>query len=50
MAEGVATKNEIEQIVVDFIHAAYGQRMDIDAMTALMADDLFGSSTYLSHR
>ena len=23
----------------DFIHAAYGQRMDIDAMTALMADD-----------
>ena len=39
MAEGVATKNEIEQIVVDFIHAAYGQRMDIDAMTALMADD-----------
>jgi limonene-1,2-epoxide hydrolase len=39
MVEGVATKNEIEQIVVDFIHAAYGQRMDIDAMTALMADD-----------
>jgi limonene-1,2-epoxide hydrolase len=39
MAEGVATKNEIEQIVVDFIHAAYGERMDIDAMTALMADD-----------
>ena len=39
MAEGVATKNEIEQIVVDFIHAAYGERMDIDAMTALVADD-----------
>ncbi len=39
MVEGIATKNEIEQIVVDFIHAAYGQRMDIDAMTALMADD-----------
>jgi limonene-1,2-epoxide hydrolase len=39
MAEGVATRNEIEQIVVDFIHAAYGERMDIDAMTALMADD-----------
>ena len=39
MAEGVATKNEIEQIVVDFIHAGYGERMDIDAMTALVADD-----------
>jgi limonene-1,2-epoxide hydrolase len=39
MAEGIATKNEIEQIVVDFIRAAYGQRMDIDAMTALMVDD-----------
>lgn len=39
MVEGIATKDEIEQIVVDFIHAAYGQRMDIDAMTALMADD-----------
>jgi limonene-1,2-epoxide hydrolase len=32
-------KNENEQIVLDFIHAAYGERMDIDAMTALMADD-----------
>jgi limonene-1,2-epoxide hydrolase len=31
--------NENEQIVLDFIHAAYGERMDIDAMTALMADD-----------
>ena len=32
-------KNENEQIVLDFIRAAYGERMDIDAMTALMADD-----------
>src|SRR5271166_1278515 len=39
MVEGIPTKNEIEQIVVDFIHAAYGQRMDIDAMTALIADE-----------
>jgi limonene-1,2-epoxide hydrolase len=39
MAKGVAAKNEIEQIVVDFIHAAYGGSMDIAAMTALMADD-----------
>ncbi len=38
MQEGVA-ENEIEQTVLDFIHAAYGQHMDIDAMTALMADD-----------
>ncbi len=38
MPEGVA-KNEIERIALDFIHAAYGQHMDIDAMTALMADD-----------
>ncbi len=39
MAKSVATKNDNEKIVVDFIHAAYGQSMDIDAMTALMADD-----------
>jgi limonene-1,2-epoxide hydrolase len=39
MQEGVAKKSEIEQTVLDFIHAAYGQQMDIDAMTALMADD-----------
>jgi limonene-1,2-epoxide hydrolase len=39
MANDVAMKNEIEQIVLDFLHAAYGERMDIDAMTALMADD-----------
>ena len=29
----------IERIVLDFVHAAYGERMDVDAMTALMADD-----------
>jgi len=40
MHEDVAEKNAIEQTVLDFIHAAYGQHMDIDAMTALMADDL----------
>jgi limonene-1,2-epoxide hydrolase len=39
MAKSVAPKNDNEKIVVDFIHAAYGQSMDIDAMTALMADD-----------
>lgn len=39
MASTVAAKTEIERIVIDFIHAAYGQRMDIDAMAALMADD-----------
>jgi limonene-1,2-epoxide hydrolase len=38
MANDVAMKNEIEQIVLDFLQAAYGERMDIDAMTALMAD------------
>jgi limonene-1,2-epoxide hydrolase len=32
-------KNENEQLVLDFIHAAYGQSMNIDAMAALMADD-----------
>jgi limonene-1,2-epoxide hydrolase len=36
---GVAVTNENEQIVLDFIHAAYGQSMDIDAMAELMADD-----------
>lgn len=30
---------EIERIVLDFVLAAYGKSMDIDAMTALMADD-----------
>lgn len=39
MAKSVATKNENERIVVDFIHAAYGKQMDVDAMTALMAED-----------
>ncbi|MGA7050230.1 MAG: limonene-1,2-epoxide hydrolase family protein [Mycobacterium sp.] len=39
MPKDLATKSEIEQIVLDFLHAAYGQRMDIDAMTALMAED-----------
>src|SRR5262245_40233924 len=37
MPAGVANQNE--QIVLDFVHAAYGQNMDIDAMTALMAED-----------
>ncbi|MGD1257243.1 limonene-1,2-epoxide hydrolase family protein [Mycobacterium seoulense] len=39
MAKSVAAKNDNEKIVVDFIHAAYGESMDTDAMTALMADD-----------
>ena len=29
----------IERIVLDFVHAAYGEHMDVDTMTALMADD-----------
>ncbi|BBY37226.1 hypothetical protein MMAN_13600 [Mycobacterium mantenii] len=33
MAKRVATKNDNEKIVVDFIHAAYGQSMDVDAVT-----------------
>ncbi|MDH6243973.1 nuclear transport factor 2 family protein [Mycobacterium sp. OTB74] len=28
-----------EQLVLDFIHAAYGQKMDVEAMTAMMAED-----------
>ena len=39
MPKGVAAKNETEQLVLDFIHAFYGQHIDIDAATALMADD-----------
>lgn len=39
MTKSVATKNANEKIVVDFIHAAYGQRMDVDAMAALMAEN-----------
>jgi limonene-1,2-epoxide hydrolase len=35
----VAAKNDVEKIVVDFIHAAYGERMNVDAMVALMAED-----------
>lgn len=38
MPQAVA-KNETEQLVLDFLHAAYGEHMDVDAMTALMADD-----------
>jgi limonene-1,2-epoxide hydrolase len=38
MPEAVV-KNANEQLVLDFIHAAYGERMDVDAMTALVADD-----------
>ncbi|OBK48875.1 limonene-1,2-epoxide hydrolase family protein [Mycobacterium sp. 1081908.1] len=34
-----AAKNANEKLVLDFIHAAYGERMDVDAMTAMMADD-----------
>jgi limonene-1,2-epoxide hydrolase len=30
---------EIEQIVREFVGAAYGERMDVDAMMALVADD-----------
>jgi len=29
----------IERTVLDFVHAAYGEHMNVDAMTALMADD-----------
>ena len=29
----------IERTVLEFVHAAYGEHMDVDAMTALMADD-----------
>jgi limonene-1,2-epoxide hydrolase len=39
MPRGVAAKNDSEQLVLDFIDAFYGQRIDIDAATALMADD-----------
>ena len=39
MPQGVAAKNESEQLVLDFIHAFYGQHIDIDAATGLMADD-----------
>ena len=39
MSKSVAPKNETEKLVVEFIHAAYGERMDVDAMTALISDD-----------
>jgi limonene-1,2-epoxide hydrolase len=38
MPQAVAT-NDIEQLVLDFVHAAYGEHMDVEAMTALMAED-----------
>ena len=31
--------NENEQLVLDFVHAAYGAAMDVDAMTALLHED-----------
>jgi limonene-1,2-epoxide hydrolase len=39
MANSVAAKNDNEKLVVDFIHGAYGERMNVDAMVALMADE-----------
>jgi limonene-1,2-epoxide hydrolase len=30
---------EIEKLVLAFVHGAYGEDMDVDAMTALMAED-----------
>ncbi|WP_445160134.1 limonene-1,2-epoxide hydrolase family protein [Mycobacterium sp. Dal123C01] len=39
MPQGVAAKNETEQLVLAFIDAFYGQHIDIDAAIALMADD-----------
>jgi limonene-1,2-epoxide hydrolase len=38
MPQAVAT-NENEKLVLDFLHAAYGERMDVEAMTAMMAED-----------
>lgn len=38
MAPGDAATNANEQLVLDFIHACYGQHIDIDAATALMSD------------
>ena len=39
MPSGAAAKNDNEQLVLDFIHAFYGQTIDIDAATALIAED-----------
>ena len=30
---------ENERLVLDFIHAAYGERMDVDTMVSLVSDD-----------
>lgn len=38
MPQAIA-KSATEQLVLDFIHAAYGEHMNVDAMTALMAED-----------
>lgn len=39
MPPGVAAKNDAERLVLDFIHAFYGQTIDIDAAIALVAED-----------
>jgi limonene-1,2-epoxide hydrolase len=31
--------NDNEQLVLDFVHAAYGKTMDVNAMTALLHED-----------
>jgi limonene-1,2-epoxide hydrolase len=31
--------NDHERLVLDFVHAAYGESMDVDAMTALLHED-----------
>src|ERR1700753_4090689 len=32
-------RNDNERLVLDFVHAAYGAAMDVDAMTALLHED-----------
>ncbi|SOX54325.1 Limonene-1,2-epoxide hydrolase [Mycobacterium ahvazicum] len=39
MSQGAAAKNDTEQLVLDFIHAFYGQTIDIDAAIGLVAED-----------
>ncbi|MEZ0352466.1 limonene-1,2-epoxide hydrolase family protein [Mycobacterium sp. pR1184] len=39
MSQGVVAKNDSEQLVLDFIHAFYGQTIDIDAAIDLVAED-----------
>ncbi|MEE6138110.1 nuclear transport factor 2 family protein [Mycobacterium sp. 050128] len=39
MSQGVAAKNDTEQLVLDFIHAFDGQTIDVDAAIALVAED-----------